>query len=104
MTISLSANSRLRFGELLLLEGVECWDILDLPVIPTHDDDLTYTVGTNDRLDKIAYDTYGDPTLWWVIAVANGLELVPTEVYLGRKLRLPSPTYVTQVLFSKAKT
>jgi hypothetical protein len=104
VSVNLKATSRLRFGELLLLDGIECWDILDLPDIPHNDDDETYTVKTGDRLDKIAYDKYGDPVGWWVIARANDLELIPAQVYPGQKLRIPSPTYVTQVLFSKAKT
>lgn len=104
MSVNLNAFSRLRFGELLMLDGIECWDILDLPDIPLNDDDETHTVVTGDRLDKIAYDRYGNPVGWWVIAKANNLELVPTAVYPGQKLRIPSPTYVTQVLFTKAKT
>lgn len=102
MSVKLKANSRLRFGELLSFWGIECWDILDLPEIPHNDDDETYTVVTGDRIDKLAYDRYGDPVLKWVIMKANDLELEPTQIYPGQKLRIPSPTYVTQVLFSKA--
>ena len=104
MSVTLGSTSRLRFGELLSVSGIEFWSVLDLPVIPNNADDLTYTVLTGDRIDQLAYQHYGDPVLWWVIARANDLELLPTELYAGQKLRIPSPTYVSQVLFTKATT
>lgn len=102
MAVNLSLHSRLRFGELLLIEGVEHWDIVDLPEIPEQEDDLEYQVqgGTATRIDRIATKFYGDSRLWWVIAAANGLEVVPTALNEGDILRIPSPRYVLQELFS----
>jgi nucleoid-associated protein YgaU len=49
-----------------------------------------YVITTSgDRLDNLAFDFYGDPNLWWVIASANSLpgdSLVPTP---GTQLRIP---------------
>jgi len=103
MSVTVPTNSRLRFGELHILEGIEFWNILDLPDIPEQEDDITYMVVSSDRIDKLAYDFYGDPALWWVIAVANDMELLPTELNAGTQIRIPSQTYVFQSLFQNAK-
>jgi nucleoid-associated protein YgaU len=54
------------------------------------DDDTTYTIQSADRHDLLAEFFYGDAQLWWVLAVANGIKLVPTEFYPDRVLRVPS--------------
>lgn len=48
----------------------------------------TWKVG--DRFYKIAYESYGDPTLWWVIAWFNK---IPTEadVNFGDVIQIPFP-------------
>lgn len=99
MPIAVSRHSRLRFGEVRTLEGIEFFDVLDLPLIPAQPDDLSYTVLDSDRIDVLAYKFYGSPTLWWVIAAVNGLEILPTELHAGALLRIPSPRFVTQELF-----
>jgi hypothetical protein len=43
-----------------------------------------------DRLDNLAYQFYGDPSLWWVLSVANP-ELPNDSLYptIGFQLRIP---------------
>ena len=103
MSVSIVDHSRLRLGEFTSSDGVEFWDVLDLPTIPVQTDDLQYTVLSSDRIDRIAYKFYGDPVLWWVVALANDLELLPTALYGGQLLRIPAPRYVLQELFQKGK-
>jgi nucleoid-associated protein YgaU len=57
----------------------------------------------SERLDQLAHRYYDDPVLWWVIAMANDLDLIPTALNYGEVLRIPSPRYVSQNLFAKAK-
>lgn len=102
MAVTVQRASRLRFGELVTIDGVEFWDVLDLPSIPAQRDDLIYKVVGPDRIDLIAYRFYNDARLWWVIAVANGMEEIPTELHVGDDILIPSPRYVSQVLFKKA--
>jgi hypothetical protein len=104
MAIRIKDNSRLKFGDLRNIDGIEFWSITDLPAIPARSDDIRYQVLENDRIDLIAYKFYGDPVLWWVIAVANNLELIPTEISPGMTLRIPSTSYVKQQLFKTATT
>ena len=104
MSVQVSIRSRLRFADLLLADGVEFWEVLNLPEIPEQDDDITHQVqgGLQERLDRLATRFYGDPNLWWVIAVRNGMEIVPTDFSEGDIIIIPSPRFVTQELFTRA--
>lgn len=102
MSVQVRQRSRLRFGNLVSVDGVEFWDLLELPKIEPQTDDVVYTVKGHDRIDLLAYNFYSDPILWWVIAAANDMELLPSELNEGDILKIPSPRYVLQVLFRKA--
>jgi len=41
-------------------------------LVPSNNDYYIIT-RDQDRLDLLAYDFYGDATLWWVVAMANDL-------------------------------
>jgi nucleoid-associated protein YgaU len=57
-------------------------------LVPSNND--TYIVArAEDRLDLIATDFYGDPTLWWVVAMANDLPGDSMFTPLGFQLRIP---------------
>lgn len=100
MSVSLTRFSRLKFANLLSEEGFEFWQTLYATEIGVHGDDVTYIIRQNDRIDRLASSFYGDPVLWWVIALANNLEFLPTDLMEGQTLRIPSPRYVTTVLFT----
>ena len=42
-----------------------------------------------DRLDLVATDFFGDPTLWWVVAMANDLPGDSMFPPMGFQLRIP---------------
>lgn len=102
MAINLVIHSRLRFSRLLLVDGVEFWDLWSAPTIPVQNDDLQYTVQSGDRIDLLANRFYSDPVLWWVIASANSLDLMPSDLISNATLRIPSPRYVLNDLFKTA--
>ena len=58
---------------------------------------------TIERLDTLADRFYGDATIWWVIAAANGIGKGTLRVPRGIKLRIPNITsdevitYVTRI-------
>lgn len=103
MSVAVPQRSRLRFAELLVLDGVEFWDFVDYPSIPVQPDDLQYQSTAVDRLDTLAHRFYGNSILWWVLAVANDMELIEAELHVGTVLRIPSPRYVRDNLFSTKK-
>lgn len=84
------------------IKTFEFFDTPDFEPIPTSDQDITITVDQKylGRLDLLAYDFYKDPMLWWVIALANDIEIIPTKMYLGMQLRIPSSATVS-AYFSK---
>lgn len=103
MSVDVPPRSRLRFTELLTVNGVEFWDLVDFPTVPEQPDDLQYQVVANDRLDTLADQFYGSSIFWWIIAVANGMDLIEVELNIGAVLRVPSPRYVRESLFAKTK-
>ena len=71
------------------------------PSIEAKADDNYIITGTEDRLDLIAYDFYGDPTLWWVIAMVNNLE--GDSIYPPTGIQLRIPRNVSEILNSYNK-
>jgi hypothetical protein len=59
------------------------------PNIPLKDDDIYIATQTGDRLDTIAYQFYGDQSLWWIVATANNIHDPSFSVTDGTILRLP---------------
>ena len=57
------------------------------PEIPLDDTDVFIRPLDGDRLDLIANRYYGDSTLWWIIAKANGLK-GQTSVTTEKPLRI----------------
>lgn len=100
MPVSVTRKSRLRFKELVSVKGVEFWELDTLPTFPESPADIYYRVEVTDRIDLIANRYYGDPNLWWVIAVANDLYILPTDLKNGATIRIPAPAYVNGTLFA----
>lgn len=67
------------------------------PDIPLSEDDIFIYTIRGDRLDNLAYQFYNDPTLWWILSVANP-DLPNDSLYptLGFQLRIPND--VNQIL------
>ena len=60
------------------------------PDIPFSDTD-SYVIATmGDRLDLLAFDFYGDSSLYWVIASANSISGDSLYPDPGMQLRIPS--------------
>ena len=70
-----------------------------LPNIVVANDTYIETI-TPERLDALANQFYGDTSLWWVIAAANGIGKGTIRVPIGMILRIPNVTdvmtYVTR--------
>ena len=67
------------------------------PDIPLNENDVFLYTIRGDRLDNLAYQFYSDPTLWWILSVANP-DLPNDSLYptLGFQLRIPSD--IAQIL------
>ena len=58
--------------------------------IPETDSDIYVITQHGDRLDNLAHQFYGDPSLWWYIAKANNLSFMTLPI--GTSLRIPGTT------------
>ena len=56
--------------------------------IPETNEDVWVITQYGDRLDLLAYQFYGDQSMWWIIAKANYLNTL--KVPEGTSLRIPS--------------
>lgn len=61
--------------------------IIYSPVVKSENDTFVITQD-GDRLDLLAQQFYGDVTMWWYIAKANGLHFMTIEP--GTTLRIPT--------------
>lgn len=68
------------------------------PNIEAKNDDNYIITGTEDRLDLIAYDFYGDSTLWWVVAMVNNLE--GDSIYPPSGIYLRIPKNISEIINS----
>ena len=62
--------------------------------VPTSDDDVYVITQYGDRLDLLAFQFYGDVTLWWYIARANNLFSINLPENI--QLRIPGSTEYAQ--------
>jgi hypothetical protein len=102
MPVEIRNSSRLKFADLLIVDGVEFWDTLVLPDPVSRQDDIIHIVSQTDRIDLLADRYYQDAGLWWVIAWANNLDIIPTDLNEGAQIRIPSKSYVTSELLKNA--
>ena len=91
MSVKIEKSSTLQFATLRNVDGVEFWEKPEYPEIEPADDDLLITVESGDRIDVISNRLYGTSAYWRLIAVMNGLTLLPIALYKGQILRAPSP-------------
>ena len=72
------------------------------PDIPLSFDDIYVYTNMGDRFDIIAQNSFGDPSLWWIISIANP-QLPQNTMYppLGSQIRIPRNT--SQILLDYNK-
>jgi nucleoid-associated protein YgaU len=100
-TVQIPRTSRLRFATLVEDTEAAFFLIPEEPFFPEDEQDIQYTVGMEDRIDLLAFRFYGDSILWWVIAKANGIRLLPFQLTPGKKIRIPAPRVVKSIVLRK---
>ena len=77
-------------------------DIATLPQLPKLRDDVLFTVNKTYqfRPDLLAYDLYGDATLWWVFALRNpnNIQDPVFDMVIGKSIFLPKKDTITGIL------
>ena len=71
-------------------EGIRYYKNVLYPQIPLSENDIYVITGEGDRFDLLANQFYNDPTLWWIISIANST-LNQGSMYMpvGTQLRIP---------------
>lgn len=75
--------------------GIRVYQTTYYPEIKISDSDVFIMPKDGERLDSLAYKYYGDVSLWWIIAKANGLKGVAVPP-LGEPIRIPGN--ITKIL------
>jgi len=83
-------TNRLKRGTKNDLYNISSFKSIVYSTIPKSDSDVYIITQEGDRLDLLANQFYGDPTLWWYIARANNLKFITLET--GITLRIPTST------------
>ena len=68
--------------------GIRVYQTTYYPEIKISDNDVFILPKEGERLDSLAYKYYGDVSLWWVIAKANGIKGVAVPP-LDEPIRIP---------------
>ena len=68
--------------------GIRVYQTTYYPEIKISDSDVFIFPKDGERLDNLAYKYYGDTTLWWIIAKANGIKGVAVPP-LDEPIRIP---------------
>lgn len=84
------AQSRYQYTQIIMrIDGINVLASRDRVPHDQRPDDIVHVWKDGEWLDLLAYQYYGDPTLWWVIADFNELNEMRV-VNTGQQLRLPS--------------
>lgn len=73
-------------------DGKRVYKTTQYPIIPVQDTDIQVVTNTEDYLDAMALKYYGDPSLYWIIALANNLGKGRLSVPAGLTIRIPVDT------------
>jgi hypothetical protein len=71
-------------------DGKQVFNTTHYPEIPQSDSDIYIVSNETDYLDTLSYKYYSDPTLWWIIALANNIGKGRMSVEGGLQLRIPT--------------
>jgi nucleoid-associated protein YgaU len=82
-------------------DGKRVYKTTIYPTISPQDSDLQVVSQDGDYLDSLALKYYSDPTLYWIIALANHLGKGRLSVPPGIILRIPIDTSTILGQFSK---
>lgn len=71
-------------------DGKKVYFSTEYPKLEPAATDIIVISNEADYLDSLAFKYYSDPTLWWVIALANNLGKARMSVPAGLQLRIPT--------------
>ena len=80
--------------------GIQYKNVVKYPLIPQSNNDIYAITEFGDRYDNLAFQFYGDVTLWWIISSANNnLPQDSLVIPLQQQIRIPSNPSIAIQLF-----
>lgn len=100
MTAFVPNKSWMNFSPYYSSEGYEFFDVPDFPEFPQSDSDQIIEIDYkySGRIDLLAYDYLGDVEYWWVIALLNDLKILPQDLMIGKKIRIPTQESISSYM------
>lgn len=79
------------FDSNLRNRGVTYKKISKYPIIPQQENDIYAITEWGDRFESLAFQFYGDVTLWWIIAISNPniCDFSSIFIPIGSQIRIP---------------
>ena len=81
--------------QMTIKEKGRVYSSTQLPTIERSPEDRFIFSRTGDRLDNLAFQFYGDPRHWIIIAIANNLGKGTFDVPPNLQLRIPPKSVIT---------
>jgi hypothetical protein len=78
-------------------QGVKYYKAKKYPPIPPTESDIYVVTVRGDRLDLLANQYYKDPSLWWIISIANS-NINFGSMFPEPGIQLRIPTNLSEVL------
>ena len=97
-SVEVAAHSHLIYSTLKQYNEVVFWERPNIPTVYPADTDVFTVLQVQDRIDNMAFASYVDSNLWWLLAVANDTPLPPLLMNPGFKYRMPSGASVIALL------
>jgi hypothetical protein len=88
------SNTRIRRNQ----NGDRVYSYTLYPKIPIKNSDVFIAPVYGTRLDNLANDYYQDPSLWWIIAQANGIKGFTSLYSKNFKGELRIPTQIQDII------
>ena len=100
--VVVNPGSWLNLSQLLEFQGIAFWDQIDYPDIPFDDADIYHTLtdAESHRPDLLAFDSYGNAQLLWILLLANDIDL-PNQLVEGQVIRIPAKKTINIILAPK---
>jgi len=83
-------------------QGVSYYRTTQYPEVPLSVNDIYVISADGDRFDLLANQYYGDPTLWWIISIANP-NAFQNSLYLPLETQIRIPANISNIISSYNK-
>jgi len=66
-------------------------NVAQYPIVPQRESDIYAITEWGDRFESLAFQFYGDVTLWWIIAITNPNIVNFSSIFIpiGSQIRIP---------------